>query len=101
MYYHASQVANLKELLPHISNHEKPLVYLSSKRENVLVYLSNAVEKHCKEIGFEHSGSNRKWGSYGFENGILGKCDDLWKTVADFYDRERLVISGIDGNEKV
>lgn len=71
MYYHASQVANLKELLPHISNHEKPLVYLSSKRENVLVYLSNAVEKHCKENGFEHSGSYRKWGSYGFENGIL------------------------------
>ncbi|MEF9983497.1 MAG: hypothetical protein RR710_03040 [Oscillospiraceae bacterium] len=71
MYYHASQVGGLKELFPHISNHEKPLVYLSFKRENVLVYLSNAVEKHCKEIGFKHSGYYKKWGSYGFQKGIL------------------------------
>lgn len=71
MYYHASQVEGLKELTPHISNHEKAFVYVSSKRENVLVYLSNAVEKHCKEIGFKHMGYYKKWGSYGFVNGIL------------------------------
>lgn len=70
MYYHASQTPELKELIPHISNHQKSLVYLSSKRENVLVYLSNAVEKHCKEIGYI-TDSYTKWASYGFEKGIL------------------------------
>lgn len=70
MYYHASQTPKLKELIPHISNHKTPLVYLSSKRENVLVYLSNAVEKYCKEIGYV-TDSYIKWASYGFENGVL------------------------------
>lgn len=52
MYYHASPVAGIKVLEPRISNHNIPLVYLSEKRENTLVYLSNAVEKFCKEKGF-------------------------------------------------
>jgi len=43
MYYHASQTANIKVLEPRISNHNIPLIYFSTKRENVLVYLSNAV----------------------------------------------------------
>ena len=72
MYYHASQVANIKVLEPRISNHKKPLVYLSSKRENVLVYLSNAIEKYCKEKEFSFNGSWQKWGPYGFtEDGRL------------------------------
>ena len=50
MYYHATQIPNLLELIPHTSNHKKPLVYLSSKRENVLVYLSNAIEKYYKGV---------------------------------------------------
>ena len=49
MYFHASQVKGIKVLEPRISNHNIPLVYLSAKRENTLVYLSNAVEKFCKE----------------------------------------------------
>lgn len=72
MLFHASPIPNLTELLPHVSNHGVPLVYLSEKRENVLVYLSNAVEKCCREEGFEHSGVFAKWGSYGFNSeGIL------------------------------
>ena len=67
MFYHASQVKDIKELEPRISNHGVPLIYFSKKRENVLVYLSNAVEKYCKETGFEYSGTWSKWGPYGFE----------------------------------
>ena len=67
MFYHASQVKDIKELEPRVSNHGVPLIYFSRKRENVLVYLSNAVEKFCKETGFEYNSTWRKWGSYGFE----------------------------------
>lgn len=66
MYYHASQVSNIKVLEPRTSNHKKPLVYLSAKRENVLVYLSNAIEKYCKETGYTYEGPWQKWGPYGF-----------------------------------
>ncbi len=52
MFFHASPVPNLKNLTPHISNHGTPLIYFSTKRENVLVYLSNAVEKCCRKPVF-------------------------------------------------
>ena len=52
MYYHASQTGGIRCLEPRLSQHGAPLVYFSSKRENVLVYLSNAVEKCCRETGF-------------------------------------------------
>ena len=71
MYYHASPVGRIKTLEPRISNHGAPLVYFSKKRENTLVYLSNAVEKFCRETGFPHAGSWTTWGPYGFRNGIL------------------------------
>lgn len=66
MYYHASPIGGITRLEPHTSNHGVPLVYFSEKRENVLVYLSNAVEKYCKETGFTHDGAYQKWGPYGF-----------------------------------
>lgn len=72
MLYHASQRSGIKILEPRISNHGKPLVYLSQKRENVLVYLSNAIEKHCIKNGFAHEGVYTKWGPYGFNGeGVL------------------------------
>lgn len=72
MLYHASPVKGIVTLTPHVSNHERALVYLSAKRENVLVYLSNAVEKHCHESGFAWNGPWLKWASYGFtKEGIL------------------------------
>lgn len=72
MYYHASQTPDIKTLIPKVSNHNKPLIYFSDRKENVLVYLSNAVEKYCKETGFEYNGIWQKWASYGFtKDGIL------------------------------
>ncbi len=71
-YYHASSVKDLKVLSPGISKHGKPWVYLTDKRENTLVYLCNAIEKYCKETGFNYEGRCYKWASYGFDqDGIL------------------------------
>ena len=58
MFYHASQIKGIATLEPRVSNHEIPLVYFSTKRENVLVYISNAIEKFCKDTGFTYDG---KW----------------------------------------
>ena len=66
MYYHASPIQGITQPEPRISNHGIPLVYFSKKRENVLVYLSNAIEKYCRETGFSHEGPWQKWGPYGF-----------------------------------
>lgn len=72
VYYHASQQKDIKVLEPRISNHNKPLIYFSSKRENVLVYLSNAIEKFCKETNYEYDGIYSTWGPYSFtKEGIL------------------------------
>ncbi len=66
MYYHASPIGGLTQLEPRVSNHGIPLVYFSRKRENALVYLSNAIEKYCRETGFRYEGRCQKWGPYGF-----------------------------------
>ena len=66
MFYHASPVKGITKLEPRISDHHIPLVYFSTKRENTLVYLSNAIEKYCRETGFEYNGIWKKWGPYGF-----------------------------------
>lgn len=92
MYYHASQTGGIKILEPRVSNHNVPLIYFSLKRENVFVYLSNAIEKYCKESGFVHSGKWHKWASYGFDSdGILvldeyypNATEDTYKGVAGY-----------------
>lgn len=92
IYYHASQVKDIKILEPRISNHNVPLIYFSGKRENVLVYLSNAVEKVCRENHFEYDGIWHKWGSYGFEkDGTLrfeeyypNALEDTYKGVSGY-----------------
>lgn len=87
MYYHASQIGNIRILEPRVSNHNIPLIYFSTKRENVLVYLSNAVEKHCKETGFAHSGKWHKWASYGFESDGTLRLDEYYpNAVRDTYE---------------
>lgn len=71
-YYHASPVAGITTLEPRVSNHGVPRVYFSRKRENTLVYLSNAIEKYCRETGFQYTGIYQKWGPYGFtKDGLL------------------------------
>lgn len=70
--YHASQTPGIKTLEPRVSNDNVPRIYFSEKRENTLVYLSNAVEKTCREDGFPHTGKWQKWASYGFtKDGLL------------------------------
>lgn len=66
MYYHASRTKGIKVLEPRVSNHDVPLIYFSNKRENVLVYLSNAIEKFCNETNFHYNGIYSKWGPYSF-----------------------------------
>lgn len=99
MYYHASNIGKIAVLEPRISNHQTPLVYFSQKRENVLVYLSNAVEKFCKENGFQYAGIWQKWASYGFDkDGIQHISEyypdalvDTYKGVSGFiYSVERV-----------
>lgn len=86
MLFHASPIPELKVLTPHASNHGRPLVYFSRLKEYTLPYLSNAVEKYCKEQGFLHQGSYHTWASYGFTSaGVL----ELWEyypgATADTY----------------
>lgn len=90
--FHASPIPGLDLLTPHRSNHGKPLVYLSRRRENVLVYLSNAVERFCQEAGIPHSAPLPKWGSYGFTpEGLLhldeyypGATEETYRGVPGF-----------------
>ncbi len=86
MLYHASQTGNIKLLEPRTSNHNTPLIYFSAKRENALVYLSNAIEKYCKETNFVHNGKWHKWASYGFEpDGILRLDEYYPNAIKDTY----------------
>lgn len=107
MYYHASQIADIKVLEPRVSNHNTSLIYFSTKRENVLVYLSNAVEKHCRKTGFVHNGKWHKWASYGFEpDGTLrldeyypNAIEDTYKGVSGYiYSAEDICENGNDIN---
>ena len=103
MFFHASPVAGIKVLEPRISNHGVPLIYFSTKRENVLVYLSNAVEKYCRETGFAHAGRWTKWGPYGFEKDGTQRIEeyyphaliDTYKGVSGYiYGAETIADSG-------
>ena len=83
MYYHASSIGNIKQLETRVSNHDVPLIYFSKKRENVLVYLSNAVEKYCKETGFEYSGRWHKWASYGFDKNGIQRLEEYYPNTLE------------------
>lgn len=86
MYFHASQITGIEMLEPQISNHGIPLIYFSTKRENVLVYLSNAIEKYCKETGFDFSGKWHKWGPYGFNKDGTQRIEEYYpNALADTY----------------
>ncbi len=94
-------------LEPRISNHDVPLIYFSKKRENVLVYLSNAVEKYCKENGFKHEGNYLKWGPYGFtKDGKLyieeyypNALINTYKNVSGYiYKAKNVIDSGFEIN---
>ncbi len=103
MYYHASTIKGITVLEPRISNNGIPLIYFSAKRENVLVYLSNAVEKYCKETNFLHEGNWHKWASYGFSEDGRQRIEEyypdaLYKTYKGvsgyIYSADEIVESG-------
>ena len=85
MYYHASPTPGIRVLEPRVSNHGTPLVYFSRKRENTLVYLSNAIEKFCRETEYVYTGTWTKWGPYGFKNGILQLDEYYPNALEDTY----------------
>lgn len=97
VYFHASSVKGIKVLEPRISNHDIPLVYFSTKKENVLVYLSNAVEKYCKETGFKHSGKWCKWGPYGFNRDGIQRIEEYYpNALIDTYKGVSGYIYGVE-----
>ncbi len=107
MYYHASNKPRITVLEPRISNHNQPLIYFSKKRENVLVYLSNAVEKYCKETNFIYNGKWYKWASYGFDdNGMLiideyypNALEETYKGVSGYiYSASDICVKATDIN---
>lgn len=83
MYYHASAVEGIEELEPRVSNHKMPLIYFSRKRENVLVYLSNAVEKYCRETQFPHDGVWQKWAAYGFDKDGRQRIEEYYPNALE------------------
>ncbi len=83
MFYHASPVPGITRLEPRVSNHGVPLVYFSRKRENVLVYLSNAVEKYCRETGFAYDGPWQKWGPYGFDEDGRQRLEEYYPNALE------------------
>ena len=91
MYYHASPIGTIKRLEPRVSNHGVPLVYFSKKRENVLVYLSSAIERYCKETGFSYDGRWEKWGPYGFEKNGIQRLEEYYP------DALRKTYQGVSG----
>jgi len=83
MFYHASSTADIKTLIPFSSGHGEPLIYFSSKRENTLVYLSNPVEKYCKEIGFEPSDRYYRFMSYRFTKDNILEVLEYWPNALE------------------
>ena len=105
MYYHASPIGGIKQLEPRVSDHNIPLVYFSRKRENTLVYISNAIEKYCRETGYIYEGIWKKWGPYGFtKDGIQqlqeyypNALEKTYKGVSGYiYSAESIIDSGFE-----
>ncbi len=91
MFYHASPVAGIDILKPHISNHGIPRVYFSARRENTLVYLANPVEQFCKRNGVVPADPVEKWASYGFD------CAGLLVLEEYYPDYIRETYEGVSG----
>lgn len=78
MFYHASNIEGISVLEPRVSDHHIPLIYFSKKRENVLVYLSNAIQKYCAEQGFPYTGVWKKWATYGYDPDGIQKIEEYY-----------------------
>ena len=102
MLYHASQTPHIETLDPRVSNEDVPRVYFSDKRENVLVYLSNAVEKTCREDGFVHTGKWQKWATYGFtKDGLLHFSEYYENALTDTYAGVSAYIYSVEPSDAI
>ena len=102
LLYHASPVADIKILEPRISNHGDPRVYFSVKRENTLVYLSNAIEKFCKQTDFRNKGVWKKWGPYGFTSENKFRFEEYYpNALQETYKGVSAYIYTVYQNEKI
>ena len=63
--------------------HGKSMVYFSSKRENVLVYLSNAVEKYIKEKYNRPLKKYKKWATYGFNHDGKIRIEEYYENAIE------------------
>ena len=72
---------------------------------HVLVYLSNAIEKYCRETGFSYEGQGQKWGPYGFtkdgrlrlEEYYQNALESTYKGVSGYiYCAENITDSGFE-----
>ena len=83
MFYHASNIADIKTLIPFSSGHGNPMVYFSTKKENTLVYLSNPVERYCREIGFESTDRCYRFMSYRFTEDNILEILEYWPNALE------------------
>lgn len=67
MYCPVSKIGNLPILKLFVSPHIKKYIYFSDKRENVLIYFSNPIEKYCKENKINFSEKYTWFEPYGFD----------------------------------
>lgn len=71
---------------------------------NVLIYLSNAVEKYCKETGFAYSGKWSKWGPYGFNEDGTQRIEeyypDAYETILEAEEKGLITILRYENNSR-
>ena len=71
----------------------------------MLVYLSNAIEKYCRDTGFSYDGKWEKWGPYGFDKDGRQRLEEYYpnalistyKGVSGYiYSAESITDSGFE-----
>ena len=86
MYYYASRTPDLKILSLGMAGCTTPALYLSSRRENVLADLSNAIEKYCLETGYAYSADWSTWKPQGFDkDGVFCLEEYYPNAICDTY----------------
>ncbi len=81
--YHASKIPNIKYLDPMKSVDGNGLLYFSLKRENVLIYLVNAVEKCWLEHGNLPLNNYSIWAPYGFTKDGIFYFDEYYQNALE------------------
>lgn len=78
-FYHASDIADLKELSPQQSSYiQNPTLFFSSKMENVLIYLANPVKRFYEQKYGKSNQIFQKFATYGFNKEKLLSIDEYY-----------------------